>query len=95
MLFRSIAIGAIKYLTEKGIKVPEDVSVVGFDDAAYCDYTSPSLTSVNSETEQLCEISFEMLEKKIKENVSVYQSVLVRTKLNVRDSTAKAKKFRN
>lgn len=93
--YDDIALGAIKFLAERGVKVPDDVSVIGFDDAPYCDYCIPSLTSVNSEIERLCEISTAILVKKISDNFSVFQSVLVRPKLNPRNSTATPKKFRN
>ena len=41
-----MAIGAIRALTSKGLRVPEDVSVVGFDDIRFARYTSPPLTTV-------------------------------------------------
>ena len=93
--YDDIAFGAIKRLTEAGISVPKDVSVIGFDDAAYCKYSTPSLTTVNSEIEQLCRISLKILDGKITGSLkdSAFQSVLVRPKLVVRNSTVKAKSF--
>ena len=90
--YDDIAFGAIKCLTEAGISVPKDVSVIGFDDAAYCNYMTPALTTVNSEIEQLCGISLKILDGKITGslNNSAFQSVLVRPKLVVRNSTAAA-----
>ncbi|HEY9131873.1 MAG TPA: LacI family DNA-binding transcriptional regulator [Dyella sp.] len=41
-----MAIGAIRALTSKGLRVPDDVSVVGFDDIRFARYTSPPLTTV-------------------------------------------------
>ena len=43
-----IAIGAIRALKEHGIRVPEDVSSVGFDDIEDAIYTSPALTTVST-----------------------------------------------
>lgn len=43
-----IAIGAIKVLTENNIKVPDEVSVIGFDDSEICKYTTPELTTVHA-----------------------------------------------
>lgn len=93
--YDDIAFGAIKRLSEAGISVPKDVSVIGFDDAAYCKYSTPTLTTVNSEIEQLCGISLKILDGKISGslNDSAFQSVLVRPKLVVRNSTAVAKSF--
>lgn len=42
-----IAYGVIKALEKKGLKVPEQVSVIGYDNMKICDYTSPRITSVN------------------------------------------------
>lgn len=42
-----IAIGAIKAFREKGIRIPEDVAVIGFDDIDLCNYTEPGLTTVH------------------------------------------------
>ena len=45
-----IAIGAIRALKEAGIKVPEDVHVVGFDNIAVASFTNPTLTTVQQDT---------------------------------------------
>ncbi|MFC1688351.1 LacI family DNA-binding transcriptional regulator [Pseudomonadota bacterium] len=45
-----IAFGALKCLRKSGIKVPQDVSVVGFDDLPAASYFSPSLTTIRQDT---------------------------------------------
>ncbi|PKQ18093.1 MAG: LacI family transcriptional regulator, partial [Actinobacteria bacterium HGW-Actinobacteria-8] len=42
----TVAVGAIKALSERGLRVPEDVSVAGFDDIDYARYAVPGLTTV-------------------------------------------------
>jgi len=42
-----IALGAVRALREAGYRIPEDVSVVGFDDLPLCEYIVPPLTSVH------------------------------------------------
>lgn len=42
----TVAVGAIKALSERGLRVPEDVSVTGFDDIDYARYSVPGLTTV-------------------------------------------------
>jgi DNA-binding LacI/PurR family transcriptional regulator len=41
-----MALGILRALTEQGLRVPEDVSLVGFDDLDFCQYVTPSLTTV-------------------------------------------------
>jgi DNA-binding LacI/PurR family transcriptional regulator len=45
-----IAFGALKCLRKSGIKVPQDISVVGFDDQPAASYFSPSLTTIRQDT---------------------------------------------
>jgi LacI family transcriptional regulator len=44
-----MAIGILRALTEQGLRVPDDVSLVGFDDIAFCQYTVPPLTTVRQD----------------------------------------------
>lgn len=41
-----IAAGAMRALTEAGLRIPQDVAIIGFDDMPLCAYTSPSLSTV-------------------------------------------------
>lgn len=41
-----LAIGVMQALTEKGYRIPEDISIIGFDDISYCRTTRPALTTV-------------------------------------------------
>jgi DNA-binding LacI/PurR family transcriptional regulator len=50
-----IAIGAIKCLRKKGIRIPTDVSIIGFDDIPAASYFSPSLTTLKQDTRQAAE----------------------------------------
>ena len=43
----TIAVGAMRALREAGYRVPEDVSVIGFNDRPACEITMPPLSSVN------------------------------------------------
>lgn len=45
-----IAIGAIRAIKEAGLNVPNDISVIGFDDIPVANFTEPSLTTVNQST---------------------------------------------
>lgn len=56
-----IAIGAINALKEKGIRIPEDVKVVGFDNISICDFLSPPLTTVKQPIYEMGEEAIKML----------------------------------
>lgn len=53
------AIDFIHFLTEQGIAVPDDISVVGFDDTPMCKMVSPELTSVKQDVAERARIAFE------------------------------------
>ena len=38
----------MKAIKENGLKIPEDISVIGFDDAQICNYTTPTLTTIHA-----------------------------------------------
>lgn len=62
------AIGCIKALQDNGLRVPEDVSVVGFDDIELAEYIQPSLTTVRNPIARQGIASVEMLLDMITEN---------------------------
>ncbi|TKB43549.1 LacI family DNA-binding transcriptional regulator [Thalassotalea mangrovi] len=86
-----MAIGAIKGLLEKGYKIPEDISITGFDDIDVCKYFSPAITTVAQPAEKIgiksAELLFDLLsDKKIKqlEHILPYEFI-------IRNSTAAVK----
>ena len=56
-----MAIGAIRALTDYGLKVPEDVSVLGFDGLKIADFTVPKLSTVRQNVDALAEESIRIL----------------------------------
>ncbi|GAB2572059.1 LacI family DNA-binding transcriptional regulator [Gracilibacillus alcaliphilus] len=80
-----IAIGVIRILNKFGIRVPEDVSVVGFDDSYLAQYFPPGITSVTQNYDFLGEKAVELLVELINgENPA--KEWIIPTKLIVRDS---------
>ncbi|ETT75698.1 LacI family transcriptional regulator [Paenibacillus sp. FSL R7-277] len=84
------AIGALKSATQHGLKIPEDLSIVGFDDSPLSRAVIPELTTVSQNTNQLGELSVEMLHELISGGNPRKRTVL-QPKLVVRDSTARPK----
>ena len=48
-----IALGAVKALQEYGYKVPEQVSIIGFDDLPFCEITTPRLTTIRVSKQEM------------------------------------------
>ena len=61
-----IAIGAIKALKEAGISVPADISVIGADNIGISEYAEVPLTTIDSESLEVCSAVWELLAKKQK-----------------------------
>jgi LacI family transcriptional regulator len=87
-----IAMGAMSALEEAGVKVPEDVSVVGFDDIFFARLARPPLTTVGVPREQLGELAFKALSKMSRSKRRIGVDYRVETELVVRKSTAPRRK---
>jgi DNA-binding LacI/PurR family transcriptional regulator len=55
------AVGVVNALTESGLRVPADVSVVGFDDVRLAAYTSPPLTTVHQPAREIAQLATQLL----------------------------------
>jgi LacI family transcriptional regulator len=84
------AIGSIRALREAGLRVPEDVSVVGFDDIQIALHNSPSLTTVRQPLQKMGEIAARTLLKRIENNEDGVREIAIAPEFVVRESTAKA-----
>lgn len=87
-----MALGAFKAVREVGKKVPDDYSIVGFDDLVFADSVYPSLTTVGLEKylwgQKLAKYYFSLQEHpELKESRVSEKEVLVTSKLIVRQST--------
>jgi LacI family transcriptional regulator len=56
-----MAIGAYKAIAESGLKIPDDISIVGFDNAQYSPHMSPPLTTVNVSLPEVAKITANLL----------------------------------
>ncbi len=87
------AIGAIGALHESGLRVPEDVSVIGFDDIELSAYTFPALTTVHVPRRELAATAFRSLyqgRETQQDKRPSSSATIIKTRLVVRQSTAKA-----
>ena len=84
------AIGAIRAIREAGLHVPEDVSVVGFDDIEGAAFHNPSLTTVRQPLRQMGEVAARTLLAKIEDIEEYPNEIAIQPELVVRESSAKA-----
>ncbi|MEO6924075.1 MAG: substrate-binding domain-containing protein, partial [Bryocella sp.] len=81
------AIGAIRAFREAGLRVPADISVIGFDDIESAGYLTPSLTTLRQPLEQMGELAAEHLIALINDDAQPLSEVLLDPTLLEREST--------
>jgi DNA-binding LacI/PurR family transcriptional regulator len=83
------AMGAIRACREAGLRVPEDISVVGFDDIQSAAYQNPALTTVRQPLREMGRIAAETLLRRIRRSGadSPGGETMVRPELIVRETT--------
>ena len=84
------AVTAIKNANKLGIKVPEDLSVIGFTDGIISKYSSPSITTVSQNGMKMGEKAAKMLIERLEseeEEEEHYKTEIIETHLVVREST--------
>ncbi|MEN8816332.1 MAG: LacI family DNA-binding transcriptional regulator [Nonlabens sp.] len=86
-----VAIGAISEFNEAGVKIPEDIAIVGFSNWFMSSIISPSLTTIDQPGLKMGKAAFKQLYKEIqsmKKNEPIYyQQIVLKTKLIEREST--------
>jgi DNA-binding LacI/PurR family transcriptional regulator len=76
------AIGVMQVLQEEGIKVPEQVSIIGFDGTDLCNYVSPSLCAVQVPLMEVGTKAVELLNQQIQGTVQTAHSIVIPPKIN-------------
>lgn len=85
------AIGAIRAIQDAGLRCPEDISVIGFDDIIVSEYLNPRLTTVRQPLQQMGSTAAQLLIKRIQSPDEPFDRQLWFTpELIVRESTAAA-----
>jgi LacI family transcriptional regulator len=81
-----MAIGALRGIAARGLRVPEDVAVVGFDDIALAMYTEPPLTTVKQPVREIGKLATELIMARVNGERKEPQSRRLKTSLIVRGS---------
>jgi LacI family transcriptional regulator len=84
-----MTIGAVECLVDRGITVPGDVAVVGFDDIPWAHLVRPSLTTVAQPTYELGRTAALMLTERIADPTRATSAITLHTQLKVRDSSTR------
>jgi len=85
------AIGSIRAFQEANLRVPDDISVVGFDDIQSAAYVNPPLTTVRQPLQKMGEIAARTLLDQIEGRVDWVPEIAIEPELTVRGSTARPK----
>ncbi|MGJ7546674.1 LacI family DNA-binding transcriptional regulator [Variovorax sp. LT1R16] len=84
-----MAIGALRAAHESGVHVPDEISIVGFDDIELSAYTSPPLTTVAQPKERIGALAVDMLLERVGGQRRDARKVVLQPELRVRGSTAR------
>lgn len=85
-----IAFGAVRALQEKGVRIPEDISIVGMDDMPFCEFGNPRLTTVRVFKQAIGRASVRRIVEKIEQidSEDCSQKIALGTELIVRESVS-------
>ena len=82
-----MAMGALRALKEAGLRVPEDIAVVGFDDIIYATLTAPPLTTVSQPKYRMGVVAMGLLREAMEQkDQRLCRKVLLQTELVIRES---------
>jgi LacI family transcriptional regulator, purine nucleotide synthesis repressor len=84
-----IAFGAMRAMKENGISIPEQVSLIGFDDAPFCEISSPRLTTIRMDIQYIGKTAVKRLVEKISEQDNQNLKIEINTELIERESVKK------
>lgn len=88
----SLAIGAMNVFKKNGIKIPEDIALVGFTESILAEHTSPSLTSVKQPTFEIGETTAQLIIEQIESKEKFFpQTIILNGRLNIRESSVNIK----
>ena len=86
-----LAIGAMKAAKSQGLRIPEDLSLIGFDDIDFAAYTDPPLTTVQVPARKIGELAVEIILESVSSPSPSLRRYCLETNLIIRASTAPLK----
>jgi DNA-binding LacI/PurR family transcriptional regulator len=83
-----MAFGAMDMLKKRGIKIPDDIAVAGFDDIPFASIYNPSLTTVSQPTFQMGSLAMQMLIDRLSGKSSLEsREIILKPTITIREST--------
>ena len=83
-----IAIGVLTALWQLGLRIPQDISVVGFDDISLASVITPPLTTIHQPIDEIARVAVELMVQMIEEGEEERKDLVLPTRLVVRESCA-------
>jgi len=84
------AIGAIRAIRDNGLRVPEDISVIGFDDIKAAAYMSPSLTTIRQPLAEMGRAAAQCIINRLNRTEDFRETISFEPELVIRESTSQA-----
>jgi LacI family transcriptional regulator len=82
-----MALGGIKAAHDRGVSLPQEVSITGYDDITYASFSSPSLTTVRQPIDDIARIAVDLVLERIR-GEAPFKRIVLAPQLIVRSSTA-------
>jgi len=88
----TMALGVMRAIKKKRLKIPEDISVVGFDDVEFSAHTDPPLTTIRVDRKSMAEEAVKRLMKKMEGENPEPKRIIIPVELIVRESCREVKR---
>ncbi len=85
-----MAIGAMRAAAQLGLRVPEDIAIVGFDDIQLASYTNPSLTTVAQPKQEIGQLAVKLLFERMSDPSLPPRHTILSTQLIIRESSTRS-----
>lgn len=82
-----MAMGVLKCLKERDLRVPQDISVAGYDDLVYSSMLETPLTTVHQPLEQICQRTVSIFLKQLEDPETITEKILLKPTLVIRSSS--------
>lgn len=85
-----LAVGAFRLLRDLGIRIPDDIAIVGCDGIEETAYMDPRITTIVQPIDEMCAMAWTFLEQRIREPSLPLRQVTMQPRLEVRDSSLRS-----